>query len=211
MVDIVNAIIEDIVPDIVKADEQAFQMVSTRDLVADQRQYELPTDVAKRIFRVEIKFNGSWVIADEVDHNMIEQPIADETQFAQLFSDTPVRYSLFRNCINIYTGSDIENVTGGLRLYYSVYPYSWSTSDLASSVDISVDPTVVSVGIPREFHSVLLTMTTKAWKEEKQQPLPLSLAEQQVDIAFREALRVYKGRNRDRVVVPVFPDDSGTY
>lgn len=211
MVDIVNGIIERLAPLIVKADENAFQMVSKRNLVADQRQYSLPTDIAARLNRVEIKFQDTWVIADEVDANMIDVPIADETLFVQQFSDSPVVFSLFRNCINIYTGSDIADVTEGLRLYYTVYPYNWTTSDLASSVDISVDPSQVAVGFPREFHHVLLDMTTKEFKEEKQIPLPLTPAEQNAEALFVEMLKTYKGKNRDRVVVPAYPIEDGTF
>lgn len=211
MVDIVNGIVERLTPMIVKADENAFQMVSTRDLIAGQRQYVFPTDIAKRITKVEVKFQDKWVIATETDINMIEVPLADETLFAQQFSNSPVKFSMFRNCINLYTGSDIESVTDGLRLYYTVYPYPWTTSDLASSVDISVDPSAVAVGFPRIFHEVLLPMTTKEYKEEKQIPLPLTTSEQNAENLFISTLKTFKGMNRDRVLASSYPIEDGIF
>lgn len=213
MVDFANIGIEMWTPRIVQADEFAFQMVSKRDLVADQRQYELPTDIAKRIMRVEVLFNSTWVIGKEIDPNMIDMPIADETQFSGQFRNDPLLYSLFRNCINIYSGSDIEDVTNGLRLYHTVYPYKWATTDLASSVDISIDPGASSVGIPREFHAPLLYFVSGMYKKRKQVSLQLTQEESEAGLEklFVEALRAYKGKNRDRVIVVSGSTDSGIY
>jgi hypothetical protein len=211
LVDFVNFHIEANTPEIVKADEQAFQMVSRRNLEEGVRQYELPTDVAKRINRVEVYHVEKWWIGKEVDVNSFFAPITGGTDDPVVYDGVHIPYSLFRNCINLYTQQDIEDETNGLALYYTVYPYMWQTTDLVSTVDISIDPSAVSCGFPKEFHEPILHMVTRSYKQAKQVPVPLSIEEQNAEVLFQKSLKAYKGTNRDREISASYPIDYGIY
>lgn len=196
---------------IVKSDESSFQMETYRPLIADQRQYEFPSDVANQIIKVEVKRDGTnWQIAKEVDINQISTPLASETDIRNYFDDTNPKYTLFRNCINLYTASPITAVPAGLHLWYNVYPHQWSTDDLASAIDISIDVTATDPGFPREFHECLLYMTTRMYKESKERPLPLIDQEQNIENMIQESLKAYRGANRSRAVNGQIPPDTGT-
>lgn len=210
IVDFVNLSIEELAGDIVKADESALQMTAYTNLVADQRVYELPSNMLNRMVKLEIKLNGTnWSKAEEVDFNRIDTPVTTETDIRANFNDDPVLFSLYRQSFNIWSGSPIISVSQGLRLYYNINPHTWVTGDLVSTNDISLDLTATDVGFPSEFHPVLLYKVTRRYKTSRDKPIPLDYEEQNIDLLFQQALSNYRNANRDRKTAGAFPKDYG--
>lgn len=210
IVDFANLAIDELSGNIVRADESAMMMTSYTDLVANQRAYELPSDMANRIVKLEIKLDGTnWTKAEEVDFNEIDTPISSEADIIANSTNNPVRYSLYRSSIYIWSSSAISAVSQGLRLYYNVKPHRWTTTDLSSTNDISLDYSATDVGFPEEFHPVLLYKVTKLYKVSRDKPIPLNEYEQSIDKMLAGSLANYKNSNRDRKQKGVLPVDYG--
>lgn len=210
MVDFVNLAKAEIEGDIVNADEGYLEMTAHTDMVAGQRVYELPSDILNRIVKLEIKLDGTnWRRAREIDFNLIEYPTATEADIASNGSDSPVTYSIFRGALYIWSATAIATVSQGLRLYYNVSPHEWTTADLTSVVDISIDPTTTDVGMPQEFHPILLYKVTRMFKLTRDNPIELNTEEINIMDMFRMALSNYQNANRDRIMVGQIPQDYG--
>lgn len=210
LVDFVNLAKAEIEGDIVNADEGFLEMTAYTDMVAGQRVYELPSDILNRIVKLEIKLDGTnYLRAREIDFNLVEYSTATESDIAQNSSDSPVTYSIFRGALYIWSATAIATVSQGLRLYYNVSPHEWATTDLTSVVDISIDPTTTDVGMPGEFHPILLYKVTRMFKLTRDIPLELNTEEQNVMTMFATALSNYQNANRDRIMVGQIPVDYG--
>lgn len=210
MVDFVNLSKAEIEGDIVNADEGFLEMTAYTDMVAGQRVYELPSDILNRIVKLEIKLDGTnWRRAREIDFNLVEYSTATESDIASNSSDSPVTYSIFRGALYIWSATAITAVSQGLRLYYNVSPHEWTTSDLSLTTDISIDPTTTDVGLPQEFHPILLYKVTRMFKLTRDKPIELNTEEQNVMELFRMALSNYQNANRDRIMVGQIPPDYG--
>ena len=210
MVDFVNLAKGLMEGDIVNADEGNLEMTAYTNLVANQRVYELPSDLVNRIVKVEIKLDGTnWKKMYEIDFNTVKYPISSESDITSNASDNPITYSLYRGSIYLWSASSITTVSQGLRLYYSISPHTWTTSDLSSIVDIAIDPTTTDVGLPGEFHPVLLYMVTRMFKLSRDIPIELTTEEQSVESMFAQALNSYRNANRDRIMTGELPVDYG--
>lgn len=210
LVDFVNLSKAEIEGDIVNADEGFLEMTAYTDMVAGQRVYELPSDLLNRIVKLEIKLNGTnYLRAREIDFNLVEYSTATEADIAQNSSDSPVTYSIYRGSLYIWSATAMTAVSQGLRLYYNVSPHEWTTTDLVSVVDISIDPTTTDVGMPQEFHPILLYKVTRMFKLTRDIPLELNTEEQNVMNMFATALSNYQNANRDRIMVGQIPVDYG--
>jgi len=98
-----------------------------------------------------------------------------------------------------------------LMLYYNVSSHTWTTADLSKPVDISIDPTPTSVGLPAEFHSLLLYMVTRKFKLTRDNPITLDSEEQtqSLEYALEMSLANYQNANRDRIEQGETPADYG--
>lgn len=141
-----------IAPEIISLDEGYFGMPETTDLVNNQREYPLPTDMPAHLKKVEAVLdpttkdaNGNpiWIDIHEMDLNQysalsgsvfardIENdqltftPTTDEAKIVSVFANQPGRcaYFLFRNSLWIYSGT-LANFTGGNN-YLKIWSYVW--------------------------------------------------------------------------------------
>lgn len=212
MVDFVNLAKSEIEGRIVSADGGYLEMTAYADMVAGQRVYELPSDILNRVVKVEVKMDGeNYYPMNEIDFNMIRFPISDEAAIMSYSSAYPVRYSLYRGSLYIWSGITIPAVSQGLMLYYNVSSHDWVTGDLSQPVDISIDPTPTSVGLPTEFHPVLLYMLTRKFKLTRDNPIALDAEEQTLALQamLDDALANYQNANRDRIEQGELPLDLG--
>ena len=195
------------------ANEDLFGSISTTDLIADQREYTLPTDILNKIKAVEAKFSssGDWLRLAEFDINSDKRPTS-ETDIVANFANEKDRcfYDIYRNSLFIFSGT-ITNVTGGLKLYSFSEPDPFA--DMTNNtVDISADPAPTGHGLPKSFHELLARRISIEYKSNAQQPIPLSMVEQKFDYDFQIALNAIKGRNLDRAVIAKVPlvHDNGS-
>jgi hypothetical protein len=197
------------------ANEDYFGSISTTDLVADQREYTLPSDILLNSLKaVECKFSssGDWIRLNELDINSVKRPTS-ETDIVAYYANETDRafYDLYRNSLFIYSGT-ITSVTGGIKLYSFTEPDA--LPDMTNnSVDLSADPSSTGHGFPKAFHELLARRISIEFKSNAQQPIPLTSSEQNFFGDLGLALNSIKGRNKDRAVtarVPLINDSHQT-
>lgn len=210
---IANVIKDDFATEIIKANEDLFGMPATRDLVASsssdvtRREYTLPEDLLQ-IKEVEAKLDGTNVIRlREVDYNTYKKT-RDESAITTYFANEEGKafYEIFRRSLWILSGA-ITATTDGLSLLYIMYPADISISDLSSSADLSLDPTTVSVGLPRQFHELWARKVSILWKSNREKPIPLNERELKFDQDFESKMRSISNPNLDRSTEGVLPYD----
>lgn len=90
---------------------------SIHNLVADQREYLLPTDILK-IKRIDLKLDGTnWKKSDWLDESQIANNYVTEADIIKKFNNSNPYVSLFDESFFIYSGT-ITNVTGGIQISY---------------------------------------------------------------------------------------------
>ena len=131
----------------------------------------------------------------------------DETTIRENFSDDNPVYEITRQSIKIYTESAIIDVTDGLKIHYTVYPTDITTGTLASSDDLSLDPSTTSFGIPREFHKYWAMKIVISYKEDND----ISLDQFDLDIKseLQKAKKSISQPNQDQTYQPRVPRDTG--
>lgn len=187
--------------------EDYFGLRFTRDLVADQREYELPAELMSRIKYVEAKLDGSnWTKLDETD--LIQyQGTTDEATIRLNYAHRRPAFDMWDKSIFIFSGSQITNVTDGLKLWAIMYPADFT--DLSLTTEMSTNPSTTSHGFPREFHHLLATAVSIAYKQNQSRPIPLSTQEQNYDKDFMDKIDALKGANEDRNFTLTVPYDDG--
>lgn len=193
---------EEIAGDILKTDEDYFLVPHTADLVASatQRDYPFPTDILARIKRVEAALNGTkWLLLHEIDINEHREPTSTEALItAQFFNERgKCFYDLLRKSIKIYSGT-ITAGTATLKLWCNTYPAV--VSNLSSDIDLSVDPTTSTHGMPRAMHKSWATGVIIEYKGSKEKSIPLSESELSYKNDKEKAIESLKHQNLDREV-----------
>ncbi len=202
-----NVAKDDIASALQQRDEDYFGMEFTADLVAGQREYPLPDEVLNAIKRVEAKLDGTgWSKLSEFDLVGHSRP-TDEDGIRESFSGLAPQFDLFRRSLVIYSGDAVIGVAGGLKLWAIVYPAD--LADLTGTVDMSVDPTPTTHGIPRQVHELIARRVSIAYKSSRDKPLPLSEKELKYDSDLETALEELSGANLDRVVSARLPETVG--
>lgn len=204
-----NQVKDRLVLQALEADEDLFLVPTYLNLVANQREYPLHTDMLSRIKRVEAKLDGTnFVKLYEFDLPEHKYPISTETDITAHFDNQEgtAFYDIMRNSIWIYSGT-ITNVTSGLRIWLNtIVP---DITSMVATVDMSIDPTNTTHGIPRALHHVLADGMIIDWKESRDKPIPLSQSEQAYEMHVRRAISSLKRANYDRVIVGLVPEDDG--
>lgn len=164
--------------DAIKANEDLFGTIQTRDLVAStsSREYSLPTGLVK-IKAVEAKLDGTnWVRLVEFDLDSY-QHTTDEDTIQDNFSNEEgyASFEIYRNSLFIYSGV-ITAGTDALKLYCIVRPAD--LTDLTLTTDLSADPTTTSFGIPTEFHNLLARYVSRDYKQAGDKSMQLADDEQ---------------------------------
>lgn len=209
-----NVIKDDFAKEIAKADEDLFGVPATRDLVASSltdstaREYTLPEDYLK-IKRVEAKLNGTdWVEMDEFDLTEFHRT-TNESEILNTFTNSEggAFFDVFRKSLWLYSGT-ITATTGGLKLWYIAYPADILAGDLSGTTDLSIDPTTITAGIPRQFHELWARKLSIDWKSNREKPIPLTERELNFDKDFEKAMSSMRNPNLDRELAGVLPDDT---
>lgn len=192
-----------------EADEDLFLVPTYLNLVANQREYPLHTDMLSRIKRVEAKLDGSsYVKLYEFDLPQHKHPISTEADITAYFgnNENEAFFDIMRNSIWIYSGT-ITNVTNGLRIWLNtIVP---DITSMESTTDMSIDPTTTTHGIPRALHHVLADGIVIDWKDSREKPIPLNEREQNYDMDVRKAISSLKRGNYDRETIGIIPTDDG--
>jgi len=210
-----NVIKDDFAKEIAKADEDYFGVPSTRDLVASSnsdptaREYTLPEDYLK-IKKVEACLDGTnWLQLKEFD--LIQyQRTTNEAEILNQFSNDEGKafYDIFRKSLWIYSGAITAN-SGGLKLWYIAYPADIAVADLSGTQDLSVDPTTVTAGMPRQFHELWARKISITWKSSRPKPIPLTESELVFTPDFKSALSSIRNPNLDRSQIGSIPYNDG--
>lgn len=198
---------DELARDIVKlVGEDILLIPQYADLVADQREYALPTDMIASIKRVEAKLDGTnYIKLNEFDVNEWQKSVWTESEITEYFSNLEgfAYFDLFRKSIKIYSGT-ITDVTNGIKIYCN----TWMSAidDLSSTTDMSIDPSTTTLGIPRELHEIWARGVIIEYKESREKPIPLTERETKYEYDKKVAIKSLRPQNLDRVMVGKLPD-----
>jgi len=202
-----NDRIDDVATDILEADERILLIPQTDGLVEDQREYAEPSDILSRLTRVEAKFDGTnWVKLEEkaitdISHPLVEANIVNN--YANLEGEA--FFYIARKAINILSGS-ISTVASGLKMWVDTWPAH--KTDATDTVDISVDPSTTTHGIPRALHQLLKMGIIIDYKSSREKPIPLTEREGQYDKIKKKAIATLKKAYMDRDIIGWLPPAS---
>lgn len=208
ILDLANIIKDDMAVRISKeVAEDYFMMRFKADLVAGQREYQLPDDIISRIKYVEAKLDGdNWEDLDEFD--LIQYgKTTDESTIQDAFSGRDPQFDMWDQSIFIFSADDIIDVTDGLKLWANIYPADFT--DLTSTSDMSIPPTTTSHGFPRELHRLLATAVSIEYKTSLTRQIPLSKREQNFEADYDMAINAMKDANEDRNFKASVPYNDG--
>ncbi len=188
--------------------EDYFGLRFERDLIAGQREYDLPAELMTRIKYLNAKLDGTnWERLKETDLSTYGQAMDEATIEAQ-YADKDPEFDIWDNSIYILSGRPIIDVTDGLRLWAIVFPSDFP--NLTSTEDMSTNPDDYSHGFPRQFHELLARRVSIAYKSSKDRPIPLSEKEQLYEADLMAAINAMKDANLDRSVIPSAPYNDGS-
>ena len=188
-----------------EVDEDIFELPTYLNLVADQREYPLQSELLSRISRVEAKLDGSnWIKLSELDLNEYNNPVTPEANITAYFSNEEggAKYDIMRKSVWLYSGT-ITSVTDGLRIWLNTYPANVAT--MGGATDMSVDPSTTTHGVPKELHKVIMDGVVIEWKSSREKPIPLTEREQIWEHDMEKAIQTLKKANYDREVIGDIP------
>lgn len=207
---IANTVKERLALEALDADEDIFLLPTYMNLVANQREYPVHSDILSRIKRVEAKLDGtSYIKLNEFDLPQHQFSISTEASIVSYFTNTEggAFFDIMRKALWIYSGT-ITNVTDGLKIWLNTFPADLSS--MSSTTDMSVDPTTTTHGFPRELHNVLATGMVIEYKESREKPIPLNERELNYDKDVRKAIQSLRRGNYDRQVKGSVPENDGS-
>lgn len=199
---------------ILRADEDILLIPQTSNLVANQREYPFPTDIIARIKKVVAKFDGTnWIPLTEIDISDVTVPLETEANVTASFNSLQyektnpqgARYDIRRKSLYLLSGT-ISAVTNGLRLYLSTYPKT--ITSLFNSIDLSVDPSDTTHGIPRSLHEIWARGVIIDYKSSREKPIPLTERELSYQMDLDKAIETLRHGNLDREVIGHLPPAS---
>lgn len=193
---------------ILGANENYFGTPMTTNLVADQREYPLDLTVAGQFKFVDVKLDGAtWKRIYERDFNQTNFPI-QESDIRDAYSGRNPEFAIFRNGIWIMSDSAIINVTNGLKIWAYIWPEKFTS--LVSSTEMATPPTSTTHGWPRQFQELLARRVSKAYKESRDKPIPLTEDERNWESDMLMMLDGIMHPNQDRSVLAQTPQDDGS-
>lgn len=207
---LVNVVKDDICQRVLETDEDIFLVPTYMNLVANQREYPLYSNILSRIKRVEAKLDGTnWLKLKSIDLVNIGQPITPESNITYYYSNEEGNafYDIMRKALWIYSGT-ITSVTDGLRVWQNIFPAD--ITDITSGTDMSIDPSTITHGIPKELHRVLAKGVIIEWKESREKPIPLTEREQKYEYDLEKAIQTLKKSTYDREVIGSIPSTDGS-
>ena len=132
---------------------------ATDDLVANQREYDFPTNFIK-LKRLDLKLDGTnWYRATYIDEGEISDSIASESDITEQFTNTEPYYTFRGNKIFILSGT-IKDVTDGIKYTFAemIVGRDSSGSDLTDFSDDNDEPI-----IPEPYQIGLVYYAAKLW------------------------------------------------
>jgi len=205
-----NVVKDDICQRALEVDEDIFLVPTYMNLVADQREYPLHSNLLSRIKRVEAKLDGTnWLKLANFDLTNHDKPVTTEANITYYFSNNEGKafYNIMRKAIWIYSGT-ITAVTSGLRVWQNTWPAD--LTDMTSTTDMSVDPSATTHGIPKELHRVLAKGIIIEYKESREKPIPLTEREMKYEFDLEKAIQTLKKATYDRETIGYLPDNIQT-
>lgn len=203
---LVNVAKDEIARRVIKANEDLFGLPMLRNLEAGRREYALPSDIMQ-VKAVEAKLDGvAWSRLDEFDLNTYRRT-TDEASIVLEWSGRSPRFDIFRNSLWLYTGASIVDVTDGLKLYAIVWPAD--IASLSGTTDMSVDPSTITHGMPRQVHELIGRRASILYKSSADRQIPLSERELSYRADLDEAIESIRGFNLDRATEASVPADTG--
>jgi len=193
---------------IVKADEDILLIPQKDDLVANQRVYSFPTDILSSIKRVEAKLDETdYIKLGEFDMTQYSRTILTEADITNNFANLEGEafFDILRKSIKIYSGT-ITSVTDGLYIWCNTWPAV--ITDLTNEIDMSIDPSTTTHGIPRALHEIWARGVIIDYKGSRQKPIPLTEVELNYRVDKAEAIDSLKPANLDREVIGRLPPAS---
>lgn len=193
---------------ILGANENYFGTPMLTNLVADQREYPLDITVAGQFKFVDVKLDGTnWKRIYERDFNQTSFPI-QETDIRNAYIGRNAEFAIFRNGLWILSDSAIATVANGLKIWAFIWPAAFT--NLASTTEMAVAPTSSTHGWPRQFQELLARKISKAYKESRDKPIPLTEGERSWESDFLQALDGIMHPNQDRSILAQTPMDDGS-
>lgn len=225
---VTNAEKDDLCARINKVNPNFYATYGHDDLVANQREYDQPSDVLATLKAVFLKLNGTdfiratWI--DLNDRNFVASAGADPLNMVSLVqqglvfqedwitarftNDNPYVFT-YRQSIFVLSGT-ITAVTDGVQLWYGT-----TAADLPnlteSSVDLSTatdNSATVPMGIPTQFHRLLGDKIVINYKEAKE--LPLTIGEQRIDAKIDDLIEQMANPNQDQTIRGSIPFSTGS-
>ena len=188
--------------------EDYFGLRFERDLLAGQREYDLPAELMSRLKYVQAKLDGTnWQKLNETDLSAYGKAL-DEDTIQLTYSERSPEFDLWDQGIYILSGDAIIDVTNGLKIWAIVFPSDFP--NLTSTEDMSTNPDDYSHGFPRQFHELLARRVSIAYKSSKDRPIPLSEKEKLYEVDLATAIQTMKDANLDRSVIPTAPSNDGS-
>lgn len=202
----VNIFKDEIASKIVERNNGMFLVPSTFDLVANQREYGFPDDMLNRLHKFEVKFVST---DSRFPSTFIKDYSGSETEseIVKNFSNSPggFRHTIRRRALFILSGTIIA-VTGGGRIWYHAFPAD--LANLTGVVDLGVDPSTTTFGIPRQFHELLARRVSIEYKSNKPKPLPLNALEGNYENDLRLALDAIAHIDNSAEIIGELPPES---
>lgn len=194
-------------------DEDYFGAPQTTDLVNNQREYPLPTDMLNHIKKVEASFDQtSWVNLTELDLSTYTFT-TDEATIVNYFSNYQYNcfYFIYRGALWIMSGT-LANFSPG-NACLKLWSYQWPShiTDLTSTTDISIDPNNISAGFPRVAHESLADYVIIKYKLQADKPMQLTDAENSWEDNMLKNIRTLTELNKDRSINATMPKNQGLY
>lgn len=197
-----------------RKNEDKFTLPAFTDLKlssgSDVNRREYPLDVsAKQISSAAAMFNGTdWVKLTE-DASLKDLIGYDEDYITSHFSndEDSAKFCLVRDSIWIFSGS-IVAVTSGLKIMMTTAAAKLTTTILADeSVDLSVDPSTTTFGMPEALHELWARAISIRWKLTRDKPIALTPFEKEYATDLKVELGNLTNPNLSRVVNGRLPDD----
>ena len=162
----VNTFKDEIASRIQQIRPEIWNIPAVDDLVLNQREYAFPNDVINNLVSLELKFgigaDDKYIKATPLKRLPTGIALEQESTITDNYTNDNPFYFVRRNAVFILSGS-IVAVTDGLNLVYNAFPAN--LTDLASSIDMSSDPTTTTSGFPREFHELLARRVSIHYKD----------------------------------------------
>lgn len=195
--DLLNAVKDDLAEQIASRDLKGnyFIVPATDNLIASQREYAWADDQLDHIYSIEFAFSNqvdefgelTYILAKPDDFRkwgVGRTEMNIQSRYGN--SKGRVCYEIQRRAIYLLSGNitsttllDVNgnagaaSVTNGIRLRYRAYPVDL-TALTDNTNDLSVDPTNITFGFPRQFHELWARKAAIDWKAQHPGAVPQS-------------------------------------